>query len=41
MRVGVLMAVKISMLVFWVKTPCRLVSKYQRFLGTYCLNLQP
>jgi hypothetical protein len=29
-----------SMLVFWVATPCGLVGGYQRFGGTYCLYLQ-
>jgi hypothetical protein len=29
-----------SMLVFWVVTSYRLVSRYQRFGGTYCLHLQ-
>jgi hypothetical protein len=32
---------KIRVLVFWVVTPCRLVRRYQRFGGTYCLHLQP
>jgi hypothetical protein len=36
----VLTAVKTSMLVFWVVTPCRPVGRYQRFGGTYCLHLQ-
>jgi hypothetical protein len=30
----------LSKLVFWVVTPCRLVGRYQRFGGTYCLHLQ-
>jgi hypothetical protein len=29
-----------SMLVFWVVTPCGPVGKYQRFGETYCLHLQ-
>jgi hypothetical protein len=40
MRFDVLTAVKMSMLVFWVVTPCGLVGRYQRFGGTYCLYLQ-
>jgi hypothetical protein len=40
MRSVVLTAVKMSMLVFWVVTPCGLVGRYQRFRGTYCLLLQ-
>jgi hypothetical protein len=35
-----LMAVKMSMLVFWVATPSGRVDRYQRFGGTYCLHLQ-
>jgi hypothetical protein len=30
----------LSMLVFWVVTPCVLVGRYQRFGGTCCLHLQ-
>jgi hypothetical protein len=41
MRFEVFMAVKMSMSVFWVVTPCGLRGKYQRFRGTYCLHLQP
>jgi hypothetical protein len=40
MRFEVLTAVKKSMLVFWVVTPCGIVVKYQRFGGTYCPHLQ-
>jgi hypothetical protein len=29
------------MLVFWVVTPCGLTGRYQRFEGTYCLDIQP
>jgi hypothetical protein len=29
------------MLVFWVGASCGLAGRYQRFEGTYCLNLQP
>jgi hypothetical protein len=29
-----------SMLVFWVVTPCGLVRGHQHFGGTYCLHLQ-
>jgi hypothetical protein len=29
-----------KMIMFWVVTPYRLVGRYQRFGGTYCLNLQ-
>jgi hypothetical protein len=36
----VLTAVKMSMLFFWVITPCGLASRYQRFGGTYCVHLQ-
>jgi hypothetical protein len=32
--------ISVSMLVFWVATPCRLVGRYQRCEGTYCLHLQ-
>jgi hypothetical protein len=32
--------VKMSMLFFWVVTPCGLVGRYKRFGGTYCLHLQ-
>jgi hypothetical protein len=32
--------VKMSMLVFWVVKPCRLVGRYLRFGGTYCLHLR-
>jgi hypothetical protein len=32
--------VKMSMLVFWVMTPCRLVGGHQHFGETYCLHLQ-
>jgi hypothetical protein len=39
MRFEVLTA-KISMLVFWVVTPCGLVGEYESFGGTYCLHLQ-
>jgi hypothetical protein len=30
----------LSMLVFWVVTPCGLQGRYQRFEGTYCLHHQ-
>jgi hypothetical protein len=40
-RVEVLMAVKMSMLLFWVVTPCGIVGRYQRFGWTCCLHLQP
>jgi hypothetical protein len=30
----------LSMLVFWVVTPCGLVGRYRRFGETYCLHLQ-
>jgi hypothetical protein len=39
MRFEVLTAVKMSMLVFWVVTPCGLVGRFQRFRKTYCLHL--
>jgi hypothetical protein len=32
-------ACKITVLVFWVVTPCELAGRYQRFGGTYCLHL--
>jgi hypothetical protein len=35
MRFKVLMAVKMSMLVFWVVTPCGLGGRYERFGTTY------
>jgi hypothetical protein len=35
MRFEVLMAVKMSVLVFWVIMLCGLVGKYQYFRGTY------
>jgi hypothetical protein len=40
-RFEVLTVVKMTMLFFWVVTPCRLVGRYQRFGGTCCLHLQP
>jgi hypothetical protein len=40
MRFEVLMAVKMSILVFWVVMPCGLVGRYQHSGGTYCLCLQ-
>jgi hypothetical protein len=36
----VLTTVKISMLVFWLVTPCELVGRYHCFGGAYCLHLQ-
>jgi hypothetical protein len=39
-RFEVLRSVKMTMLFFWVVTPCRLVDRYQRFGETYCLHLQ-
>jgi hypothetical protein len=36
----VLSAVRMTMLFFWVVTPCRLVSIYQRFGEIYCIHLQ-
>jgi hypothetical protein len=36
MRFEVLTAVKISIMVFWVVTPCGLAGTYHRFGGTYC-----
>jgi hypothetical protein len=41
MKSNVLTAVKRSMLVFWVETPCNLVSDYRRFGRTYGLHIQP
>jgi hypothetical protein len=38
MRFEVLTGVKMSVLVFWVVTPCGLASTYQRFGGTKCIN---
>jgi hypothetical protein len=40
MRFDVLTAVRMSMLLLWVVTPCELVGRYQRFGETYCLHLQ-
>jgi hypothetical protein len=40
MRFEVLTAVKMSMLLFWIVTPCGLVGRYQGFGGTYCFHLQ-
>jgi hypothetical protein len=40
MRFGLLTAMKMSMVVFWVVTSCGLVGGCQRFGGTYCLHLQ-
>jgi hypothetical protein len=40
-RCEALKVAKISMLVFWVVTLCRLADRYQHFGGTYCLHLQP
>jgi hypothetical protein len=40
MRFEVHTAVKMSMLVFWVVTPCELVCRYRRFGETYCRHLQ-
>jgi hypothetical protein len=40
MSFGLLMAVKISNVVFCFLTPCSLVSGYQRFERTYRLHLQ-
>jgi hypothetical protein len=39
-RFEVLTAVRMTMLLFWVVSPCRLVSRYQHFEETYCLYLQ-
>jgi hypothetical protein len=36
----VLTAVEISLLVFWVVTPCGFVGICQHFGETYCLHLQ-
>jgi hypothetical protein len=36
----VLMAVRMTVLFFWVVTPCGLINRYRRFGGTYCLHLQ-
>jgi hypothetical protein len=32
---------RMSVVVFWVVTPCGLVGGQQRFVGTCCLNVQP
>jgi hypothetical protein len=37
MRYKVHTAMKMSMLVLWVVTPCELVGRYQCLAGTYCL----
>jgi hypothetical protein len=39
-RFEVLKAVRMTTLLFWVVAPWRLVGRYQRFRGTYCLHLQ-
>jgi hypothetical protein len=39
-RLEVLTALKMTVLFFWVVTPCRLIGRYQRFGETYCLHLQ-
>jgi hypothetical protein len=39
-RYAVLWAAKMSMLVFWVVTPCELVGRKQSFGETYYLHLQ-
>jgi hypothetical protein len=38
-RYEILTALKISMMLFWVVTPCGIVSRSQNFGGTYCLHL--
>jgi hypothetical protein len=40
MWLDVLTAVKMSMLVFWVATPCGLVGRYQRLGGKYSVHLK-
>jgi hypothetical protein len=40
LRLDVIMAMKMTLLSFWVMMPCRLVGKYQCFGETYCLHLQ-
>jgi hypothetical protein len=40
MRFEVFTVLKMSMMVFWVVTPCGLAGAYQRFEGTYHLHLQ-
>jgi hypothetical protein len=35
----ILTAVKMSMPVFWVVTPCGLVGRYQLLRGTYCVHI--
>jgi hypothetical protein len=39
MRLKVLIAVKVSMLIFWVLTLCGLIRQYQHFEGKYFLCL--
>jgi hypothetical protein len=34
------MTVKISMLFFWVVTPCGFADRFKRFGRTYCFHLQ-
>jgi hypothetical protein len=36
---GVLTAVRITIMLFWVVTPCRLVGRYESFGETYFLHL--
>jgi hypothetical protein len=40
-RFEVLTAMKVSMLVFWVVSPCGLIGRYQSFGGTYCIHFSP
>jgi hypothetical protein len=40
MKSEVLTAVKMSLLVFWVVTPCGLAGRYQRFEGSYSLKME-
>jgi hypothetical protein len=40
MRSETFMAMKIQVMLFWLITPCSLVSRYQCFGGTYYLHVQ-
>jgi hypothetical protein len=38
MRFEVLMVVRMTILLFWFVTPCRLLGRYRRFAETCCLH---
>jgi hypothetical protein len=39
-RFEILPAVRMTMLLFWVVKPCKLVGRHQCFGETYCIHLQ-